>query len=180
MTSVTSCFVRCPFEVHSFPPPFPGYVFPNAFVDSYPTFPQHTCREWKHSWLSTGFPCSPDHPHGPSLHLSQLASQPLVFHPAVFTGSRILSFGQSSLVCWVRGGGWQHCLKCSVLLEKTWCSSVTFPGLLAWKALLNFTLCPRGRKGADKSQGGTGAGSGSGAGGGRLQRGAREEEEGPP
>lgn len=57
---------------------------------------------------------------------------------------------------------------------------MTFPGLLAWEDLLNLTLCPWGRKGADKPQGGRGAGSESRAGGGRLQWGAREEDEGLP
>lgn len=49
--------------------------------------------------------------------------------------------------------------------KKSWCSSVTFPGLLAWKALLNLTLCPWGGKGREL----TGPGEGEElAGGGRL------------
>lgn len=88
MTSVYQLLCELPFSDKLLSP----LPFPNAFIDISPTSPQHSCREWKHNCLSAGFLFSPDHPGGPSLHVSQLASHPLTpFHLV------------SPLVCWVWG-----------------------------------------------------------------------------
>lgn len=60
---------------------------------------------------------------------------------------------------------WQRSVE-TVGSGRKWCSAATSPGLLAWKALPNRRLCPRGRMGAGKSWGGRGA---RGRSGGRRQ-----------
>ena len=150
----TSFFASRSFEVNCFHPPFLDYLLPNVFVDIYPTSPQHSCQSWKHTWLSAGFLCSPDHPVGPSLHLSQLASQPLTsFHLGVFTGSRIISSEQSSLVCWVWGFFWQRCLKCSIQLGKM----LVFFCDVSWAACLEGSsqshALPAGKEGSWQAPG---------------------------